>query len=154
VATLVLAGAGIASEAIFGWGMSATPLDVFIWTSTIGTLLLLVVYLLVTIAAVKAVFFSGPRTVAAWELSIPLLGGLVLLFTLFKNIHTTGEPVWEPVASAVWIAIALVAVAVFPAAARRLGQRLAADEGLTAAGEPAVTTTGGAALAEGLLPMD
>jgi amino acid transporter len=154
VATLLLASAGIGGEAVFGWGMSATPMDVFIWTSTIGTLLLLVVYLFVTVAAVKSVFFSGPRSVAAWELGIPLLGGLLLLFTLYKNIHPTGEPIWEPVTTAVWIAIALIAVAASPAATRRLGQRLAADEGLTAAGEHAGTTADDSALIEGLLPMD
>jgi hypothetical protein len=62
------------------------------WTSTIGTLLLLVVYLIVTAAAIKVLFFSGNSTVARWEIVIPVLAAVVLIYTLYRNIHPAGEP--------------------------------------------------------------
>ncbi len=133
VAVMVFA---LAAEAIFGWGMSAAPFDVFVWTSTIGTLVLLVVYLLVTVAAVKVLFFSGEVSVARWEIVLPVLAFVVLLYTLYKNIHPSGEPNWEPVTAAVWLALALLALVAAPKVTARLGRKLAEDEGLTAAAAP------------------
>jgi len=130
IASLIVVAAALAGAAIFGWGMSAAPFDVFVWTSTIGTLLLLVVYLIVTAAAIKVLFFSGDSTVARWEIVIPVLAAVVLIYTLYKNIHPAGEPNWEPVTALVWLVLALVALVVAPRVTTRLGQRLAADEGL------------------------
>jgi amino acid transporter len=131
-ASLIVMAAALAGAAIFGWGMSAAPFDVFVWTSTIGTLLLLVVYLIVTAAAIKVLFFSGDSTVARWEIVVPVLAAVVLIYTLYKNIHPAGEPDWEPITALAWLVLALVALVVAPRVTTRLGQRLAADEGLTA----------------------
>ena len=113
-ASLIVVAAALAGAAIFGWGMSAAPFDVFVWTSTIGTLLLLVVYLIVTAAAIKVLFFSGDSTVARWEIVIPVLAAVVLIYTLYKNIHPAGEPNWEPITALVWLVLALVALVVAP----------------------------------------
>jgi amino acid transporter len=136
VASLVVMVAALAGAAIFGWGMSAAPFDVFVWTSTIGTLLLLVVYLLVTVAAVRVLFFGADRSVRRWEIVVPVLALIVLVYTLYKNIHPSGEPNWEPITAAVWLVLALGALVAAPRVTTRLGQRLAIDEGLTAQ-EPA-----------------
>jgi amino acid transporter len=132
LASVVVMVAALAGEAIFAWGMSAAPFDVFVWTSTIGTLLLLVVYLLVTVAAVKVLFFGPGKSVPRREIVVPVLALIVLVYTLYKNIHPSGEPNWEPITAAVWLMAALVALVAVPRVTTRLGQRLAADEGLTA----------------------
>ena len=85
-----------------------------------------------TAAAIKVLFFSGDSTVARWEIVIPVLAAVVLIYTLYKNIHPAGEPNWEPITALVWLVLALVALVVAPRVTTRLGQRLAADEGLTA----------------------
>jgi hypothetical protein len=86
----------------------------------------------VTAAAIRVLFFSGDSTVARWEIVIPVLAAVVLIYTLYKNVHPAGEPNWEPITALVWLVLALVALVVAPGVTTRLGQRLAADEGLAA----------------------
>lgn len=118
----------VVDAVIFG----AKPFDVFTWSGTIGTLILLVVYVLATIGAVRLVFFSGPLRVRRAEIAIPVLALVVLGYTLYRNVlpYPTGAAAWFPVVCAVWILTALVAVLVRPAVARRAGERLTADSGL------------------------
>src|SRR5215472_11700728 len=50
------------------------PFTLFAESGTIGTLILLVVYIMATIGMVRLVFFSGQQAVRRWELVIPILG--------------------------------------------------------------------------------
>ena len=52
----------------------------------IGTLILLFVYILATIGAMKLLWFSGPAKVAAWQIVIPIGALLVLGYTIYRNI--------------------------------------------------------------------
>lgn len=122
----------ILTAAAFG----ATPFDEFVWFGTIGTLIILVVYLLAAVGALYLLFFSGKVgvkvNVKKWEIILPIMAIGILAYTLFRNIspYPTGVLAWLPVASGGWILIALIAITVSPKMAKRAGERLTKDEGL------------------------
>jgi amino acid transporter len=107
-------------------------LSVFIASGVIGTLILLVAYLLATVGVSRLLFGSGTRQVAAWEVVIPVLALVLLVYTLYKNVYPfpTGKAAVPPVLSLVWVAIGVVYVFAARGAAQRAGERLTADEGL------------------------
>ncbi|MHB1593795.1 MAG: APC family permease [Streptosporangiaceae bacterium] len=116
--------------------LGGSPFTLFLEAGTIGTLILLVVYILATIGMVKLVFFSGENRVRKWEIAIPVLGIIVLAYTLFRNIWPlpTGVAWWGPLTAIAWILIGVIGAAARPGATRRAGQALTRAEGLSAAG--------------------
>ncbi len=122
----------VVDGAVFG----AEPFDVFSWSGTIGTLILIVVYVLATVGAVRLLFFSGPPKVNRFEIVVPVLALLVLGYTLYRNVipYPTGPAAWFPVVCGVWILLAVLFVLARPAVARRAGAALTADSGLSGDG--------------------
>jgi amino acid transporter len=131
---------------------SATAENAFLWTGAIGTLILLVAYILATAGMVLLVFVQRKMPqVPAWQVVIPIAGIGLLGYTLYRNVYPypTGDAHWFPITAGVWLAVAIVAVAAAPRLARRLGQaltaediggpapELAAEPGLAVAGEEA-----------------
>src|SRR5581483_3767690 len=112
----------------------ATAEDSFLWSGTIGTLILLVAYVLATIGASVLVFVRRKLPVPMWQIVIPAAGLVVLGYTLYRNVYPypTGAAFWFPVVSGAWLLAAILAVIVAPGAARRLGVALAAREGIAA----------------------
>ena len=124
----------------FTWfALGGDPFTLFVESGTIGTLILLVVYVLATIGMVRLVFFSGDTTVRRWELVIPVLGIIVLGYTLFRNIWPlpSGVAWWGPAVAIAWFAIGIVWVLARPAATRKAGEMLLKADGLTTAGAAA-----------------
>jgi hypothetical protein len=113
----------------------AKPFDTYSWSATIGTLVLLVVYVLACVGAIRVLFFSGTRTTPLWEIILPIGAMVVLGYTLYRNVvpYPTGAGKWLPIAAALWIAFAIAVVVVRPKLAHEAGVRLAVDEGLMAA---------------------
>jgi hypothetical protein len=105
----------------------ASAFEVFLWSGTIGTLILLVAYVLATLGAIRLLFFSGRRLVPAWQIVIPLLALVVVGYTLYRNVipYPTGAARWFPVVCLIWLAIAAVYVIARPGVARRAGRQLA-----------------------------
>jgi amino acid transporter len=120
---------------IVAWALifDAKPFDEFLYSGTIGTLILLVAYVLATLGAMRLVFFSGDTRVARWEVVVPVLALGVLGYTVFRNVvpYPTGPAAWLPVVCAVWLLAAVALVTVRPELARRAGERLTAEEGLS-----------------------
>lgn len=115
----------------------AQSLDLFVYSGTAGTLILLIAYGLATVGCVKLLFFSGPpapgvKPVAKWELIIPILALALLAYTLIRNVFPlpTGSALWGPGLSVAVLIIVLIVVFARPAAARRAGQLLTESEGL------------------------
>jgi len=127
----VIAGATVV-YLVYAAAFGQTALDIFATSGTIGTLILLVVYLLTTIGAIKLLFFSGPAKVRRWEIVIPLLGAVVLGYTLYRNVwpYPTGTGAWLPIWAGGWLLVAIVAVIVAPGAARRIGAMMTEADGL------------------------
>jgi len=122
-----------------GWAVafSASAFDVFVGTATIATLVILVAYLMLTIGTIKFLFFSGPARVPLWEIAIPVAAVAVLGYVFFRNvwpIPASDQPAFSyAVATVAWLLIAAIFVYAMPGLARRVGGRLADDEGLAAA---------------------
>ncbi len=119
---------GLLCAAAFG----AKPFDEFVWFGTIGTLILLVVYLLATLGTIHLLFISGKVKIPKWEIILPIIAAAILAYTLYRNVspYPTGVLAWLPVASGAWILVAIVAVVVRPRIAKRAGEMLTRNEGL------------------------
>jgi amino acid transporter len=127
--------------ALMHYAFGANTFDSFLWSGTIGTLILLVVYVLATIGAMRLVFFQRKMAVPGWQIVLPIAALVVLGYTIYRNVWpypTMHNPdgsenpaYWFPIVSGGWIALCIVLVIVLGGAARRLGQRLTADEGFT-----------------------
>jgi amino acid transporter len=117
----------------------ATSLSVFANAGVIGTLILLVAYALASVGVIRLLFLSGERTVPTWEAVIPVAGLVVLGYTLYRNVYPfpQGKGWVPPGLAAAWLVGGLAFVLVAPGVARRAGEKLTADEGLSAAGAKA-----------------
>jgi hypothetical protein len=108
--------------------------NAFLWSGTIGTLILLVAYVLTTIGAIKLVFVERRMpAVPMWQVVIPVLALVVLGYTLYRNVvpfpsPSDGAAFWNPVVAGIWIVVCIVAVLAAGAAARRAGAALTRAE--------------------------
>ena len=112
------------------------PFDIFLGSGVIGTLIILVAYLLATVGAIKFLFFSGKKRTKQWEIIIPLAGIALLIYTLYKNVYpfpTSGAARAYPIAAVIWLVIGIVGIVSRPALAARVGSHLTADENLSEA---------------------
>jgi amino acid transporter len=118
-------------EAIASGGV---PFSVFAWSGTIGTLILLVAYVLTTIGAIKLVFFERRMPgVPMWQIVVPILALVVLGYTLYRNVvpfpsPSDGATFWNPITAAAWVVACVVVVLAAGAAARRAGAALTAAD--------------------------
>ena len=86
---------------------SALAENAFIWSGTIGTLILLVAYVLATVGMTLLVFVRRKMpSVPMWQVMIPIVAGG-------------------------WLVAAVIAVLVAPGTARRLGAALMSREGIS-----------------------
>jgi amino acid transporter len=116
---------------------SGNPEDTFVWGGTIGTLILLVAYILTTIGAIKLIFIERRMAVPGWQVIIPLAAIVLLGYTLYRNVipyPPSGSAAhWLPIVSGAWLLVGIVAVLAAPGTARRMGTHLAHMEGIAAA---------------------
>ncbi|MFI5067341.1 MAG: hypothetical protein ACHP9Z_25630, partial [Streptosporangiales bacterium] len=118
--------------------LRSNPFTLFLESGTIGTLILLVVYVLATIGMVRLVFFGAPSGVRRWEIIIPVLGIIVLGYTLFRNVWPlpSGVAWWGPAVAIAWLLIGIIGALARPAATQRAGELLTSAEGLSGGGTP------------------
>jgi amino acid transporter len=115
---------------------SSVAENAFFWSGTIGTLVLLVVYVLATIGMTRLVFVRRKMpSVPMWQVIIPVAAIVVLGYTLYRNVYPypSGDGYWFPIVGGAWLAAAIVGVLVAPGTARKLGAALASREGIAAA---------------------
>ena len=133
-ATMVIVAMSALIVIIYRTAFHATAFDSFLWSGTIGTLILLVAYVLASVGCIMLVFVRRKLAVPMWQIVIPIAGLIVLGYTLYRNVipYPTGDGRWFPVTAGVWLLAAVVAVIVAPRTARKLGAALAAREGIKA----------------------
>jgi amino acid transporter len=133
-ATMVITAMSALIVIIYSTAFHATAFDSFLWSGTIGTLILLVVYVLASIGCTILVFVRHKLEVPAWQIVIPGAGLIVLGYTLYRNVwpYPTGDAAWFPVTAGIWLVVAIIAVVAAPRTARKLGAALAAREGIRA----------------------
>jgi amino acid transporter len=111
----------------------ATPFDTFLWSGTIGTLILLVAYVLATVGCIKLLFIDRKMAVPMWEVVIPLAALVMLGYTIWRNVipYPDAAPAqWFPVVAFGWVILVAVTMIASPGLARRLSAALTrADEG-------------------------
>ena len=113
---------------------SSVAENAFVWSGTIGTLILLVVYVLATAGLVLLVFVRRKMpSVPMWQVIVPIAAVVVLGYTIYRNVYPypTGDGHWFPIVGGAWLAVSLVAVLVAPRTARRLGAALLSREGIS-----------------------
>jgi amino acid transporter len=138
VATCLVSGAAVVIFAVYiavSTVRSSVAFNAFLWSGTIGTLILLVVYVLATVGMSRLVFVQRKMpSVPMWQAVIPGAAIIVLGYTLYRNVwpYPTGDGYWFPIVGGIWLAVAIVGVLVAPRTARRLGEKLTAREGIKA----------------------
>jgi hypothetical protein len=98
-----------------------------------GTLALLVCYVLSTLGAARYLFFGPVRRVRRWELVIPVAAVAFLLYTLYHNVYPVPDSPYNlfPYFVAIWVGLAAIATFAVPGFAHRIGVRLREEDGLT-----------------------
>jgi amino acid transporter len=145
MATLVITAFSAAIFVIYIAAFHATAAESFAWSGTIGTLILLVAYVLATIGCLILVFVRRRLPVPMWQVVIPLAALVVIGYTLYRNVipyPPSGPGRWFPVVSGGWLAAALIVAVAAPGFARRLGAALTAREGIAL--EPDAAASSGA----------
>jgi amino acid transporter len=114
----------------------ANAFNSFLWSGTIGTLILLVVYVLASVGCIMLVFVRHKLPVPMWQIIVPIAGLVVLGYTLYRNVWPwpAGSAAWLPLTSGIWLVVAIVVVIFAAGTARKLGAALAAREGIKAPG--------------------
>jgi amino acid transporter len=106
----------------------AEPFDTFLWSGTIGTLILLVAYVLATVGCIKLIFIDRKMAVPQWEVVIPVLALVMLGYTIYRNVlpyPTEGPAQWFPVVAFGWLALVTVVMLALPGVAARLAAGMA-----------------------------
>lgn len=87
----------------------AAVLDATFWALTIGTIALLVAYVLATVGAIRFLFFGKIRSTPKWQIVVPILALVLVGYTLYKNAVGLAAPYsWFPYLVAVWLLIGVV----------------------------------------------
>lgn len=108
ITALLVSGALAAVCMVIERLTNAGVLDATYWVLTIGTIGLLVAYVLATLGAIRFLFFVGRTGTPRWQIVVPILAILLLLYTLYKNAVGLDAPYsWFPYLVAVWLIIGI-----------------------------------------------
>jgi amino acid transporter len=123
VVTLLIAVIALICAVFF----DAVPFDTFLWSGTIGTLILLVAYVLATIGCIKLLFIDKKMSVPTWEIVVPLAALVMLGYTIWRNVipFPDANPGRALVIVAFgWVLLVAIAMIASPGVARKLSMSL------------------------------
>jgi amino acid transporter len=94
----------------------------------IGTVLILVAYVLATVGAIYFLFFKGKPKAPRWQVVIPALGGAFVCYTIYRNVFVGQEGTYAhlPYIEGVYLLVGLLFVSTAPGLAGRVRAGLAA----------------------------
>ncbi len=122
ITVLGLITAGLVGQRIAG----SSVLDATFYALTLGTISLLVAYVLATAGAIRFLFFEGEAKAPRWQMVIPTLGGAFVIYTIYKNVVHVASPYsyfgWLVLA---WLVLGAAIVAITPGLATRVRSGLA-----------------------------
>src|SRR4051794_10781207 len=131
----LIAAIALVCAVLFG----AKPFDTFLWSGTIGTLILLVAYVLATVGCIKLIWIDKKMDVPGWQVVIPVLALVMLVYTLYRNVFPypeEGPPRWFPVVAFGWLLVVTLVVLLVPGLAHRMSaafRHLDSSDGSTGA---------------------
>ena len=130
VVTAVVAITILAYRVLF----TTSLFNVFLWSGVIGTLILLIAYILATVGSIKLLWFSGPAKSPQWQMIFPALALVVLLATIYYNVDFDAPRAfrWTYYTAGIWVLLGVALVVALPGLSRRVGERLSEDSGLLA----------------------
>jgi amino acid transporter len=130
----------VALFALLGYRINGTEaVNAFFYPGTMGVLLMLVSYVVCNIGAIVFLYFRGERKVPMLEIVVPLIALAIIFYVLYQNtLADSLEYPYTvfPLIVAGWLVAGLLIIAFVPGLARRIGEGLAREEGLTARGRP------------------
>jgi amino acid transporter len=119
---LLLMVAGVVGQRLAG----SSVLDATFYALTLGTIALLVAYVLATVGAIRYLFFAGEERAPRWQVIVPTLGGAFVIYTIYKNVVHVDAPYsrfgWLVL---LWLVIGGAIVAFAPGLAGRVRAGLA-----------------------------
>ncbi|MEA2158245.1 MAG: hypothetical protein QOD66_625 [Solirubrobacteraceae bacterium] len=101
---------------------SVSVINATFYALQVGTVLLLVAYLLATVGAIRFLFFRGERKVALWQVAIPALGFAFVIYTIIRNVFVgqVGTYTRLPYIELVYLLIGFAVVLMAPGLAGRV----------------------------------
>jgi amino acid transporter len=138
-ASVAVGAAAIAAMLIVRIAFTSNAFDIFAWSGTTGTLVLLVAYGMFTCGAWYYLCVRGPRQGLAprrLDYVVPVLALVVVGYTLYRNVlpwPTTSSGRIIVILAAVWVVLAIIGILRAPRMTQRIAARFARDEGLTVA---------------------
>ena len=124
VVVLIIFALALASQQLAG----STVINATFYPLQIGTVLILVAYVMATIGAIYFLFLKDGRKVPMWQLAIPVLGGVFVCYTIYRNVFVgqVGTFARLPYIEVVYLILGLAVVCAAPGLARRVRAGLAA----------------------------
>jgi amino acid transporter len=123
-AAITVVGAVALMAVVDAVAFGAKPFDTFFWSGAIGTLILLVAYLLATFGCIKLIWIDKKMPqVRTWEIVVPIAAVVVIGYTLYRNVlpYPDANPArWFPVAAGGWLLVVLLVTFLVPGFAQRL----------------------------------
>ncbi|HET8980525.1 MAG TPA: APC family permease [Solirubrobacteraceae bacterium] len=124
VVLLIFAGALIGQQLAGSSVINATfyPLQ-------IGTVLILVAYVMATVGAIYFLFFKEGAKAPRWQIAIPVLGGAFVCYTIFRNVFVGQEGTYArlPYIEVAFLILGLLVVLVAPGLTHRVRTGLLAE---------------------------
>jgi amino acid transporter len=124
VVALLIIGANLIIQQLAG----QTVLNATFSALQVGTVLILVAYVVATVGATRFLFFKGEAKAPMWQVVIPILGGAFVCYTIYRNVFVgqTGALANTPYIEVVYLIVGLVVVLTVPGLAGRVRRGLAA----------------------------
>jgi amino acid transporter len=106
----------------------STVINATFYALQIGTVLILVAYVMATVGAIYFLFFKGRAKAPTWQMAVPALGGAFVCYTIYRNVFVGQEGTYSrlPYIEVVYLIVGLVVVCVAPGLAGRVRAGLAA----------------------------
>jgi amino acid transporter len=136
VATIAITGIAAVLIILVRATLTQNIFDLFVWGGTIGVYFYLVAYALLTAGVWYFLCIRGRRRGVQPRVAdriVPILALLVVGYTLFRNAvpwPSTFALQLCVILAVIWVLIPVVGMFLAPGLARRMGRRLASEEGL------------------------
>jgi amino acid transporter len=127
---------GVFYRLVAGDDGAKDPYTLYFYAATAGTIALLVAYAMVTLGAIRFLFFGAVRRVAAWEIVVPLAAIAVVAYVVYRQMDPDGKgpsSLWNTSIGLIVPAVGILIALLIPSLARNFGEHLREDDGL---GEP------------------
>jgi amino acid transporter len=105
---------------------SDAAIGVFFYFGIVGTVCLMIVYLMLELATIRLIA-SGRLRIGKWEIMVPALAAAVLILALYFSLADEWHPLAAAAVALAWCALGSATIALAPDRMRSIGEKLADD---------------------------